>query len=357
MFSRMTESARALDVQTMGDAVRRRDAAYDGAFVFAVKTTGVYCRPSCASRSAKPENVSFFPTPEAAERAGFRACKRCRPDGPADPDRHVAAVRQACETIASAEEAPSVAALASGAGMSPFHFHRVFKKIAGVTPKGYAAQVRASRVAEGLRTAGAVTEAIYDAGFSSSSRFYETSTARLGMTPTAARRGGEGAVIRFAVGEASLGSVLVAATDKGVAAILIGDDPEALARDLQDRFPRAELVGGDAGFERTVAQVVGLIEAPGRGIDLPLDIRGTAFQQQVWRALRAIPAGRTATYAEIASAIGRPKAVRAVAQACAKNPLAVAIPCHRVVRTDGDLSGYRWGVERKRALLDREAAR
>ena len=201
-----------------------------------------------------------------------------------------------------------------------------------------------------------MTEAIYDAGFSSSSRFYETSTARLGMTPTAARRGGEGAVIRFAVGQASLGAVLVAATDKGVAAILIGDDPEALVRDLEDRFPRAELVGGDAAFERTVAQVVGLVEAPGQKLDLPLDIRGTAFQQKVWQALRAIPAGKTATYSEIARAIGRPSAVRAVAQACAGNPLAVAIPCHRVVRADGDISGYRWGVERKRELIAREAA-
>jgi AraC family transcriptional regulator of adaptative response/methylated-DNA-[protein]-cysteine methyltransferase len=355
MYATMTDPARALDTKEMWNATRRRDAAYDGAFVFAVRTTGVYCRPSCASRPAKRENVSFFPTPEAAAREGFRACKRCRPDRAAEADPHVSIVKSACETIAMAEETPSVAALAARAGLSPFHFHRVFKKATGVTPKAYAAEVRARRAAEGLRTAGTVTEAIYDAGFSSSSRFYETAAARLGMTPTAARRGGEGAVIRFAVGEASLGSVLVAATDKGVAAILIGDDPEALARDLQDRFPRAKIVGGDAAFERTVARVVGLVEAPGAGLDLPLDIRGTAFQQQVWRALRAIPPGRTATYAEIASAIGKPAAVRAVAQACANNPLAVAIPCHRVVRTDGGLSGYRWGVERKRALLEREA--
>ena len=338
------------------EAVRRRDRAFDGAFVFAVKTTGVYCRPSCASRPAKRENVSFFLTGEAAERAGFRACKRCRPEKLGAPDPQVEAVRRACERIASAEEAPSLADLAARAGLSPFHFHRVFKKVTGVTPKAYAAQMRARRAADKLRTAETVTEAIYDAGFNSSSRFYETAAARLGMTPTAVRRGGQGTVIRFAIGQASLGAVLVAATDKGVCAIMLGDDPDALARALQDRFPRAELIGGDEKFERTVAEVVGLVEAPGQRLDLPLDIRGTAFQQQVWEALRAIPPGRTATYAEIAEAVGRPRAVRAVAQACAANPLAVAIPCHRVVRTDGDLSGYRWGVERKRKLLDREAA-
>jgi AraC family transcriptional regulator of adaptative response/methylated-DNA-[protein]-cysteine methyltransferase len=338
------------------EAVRRRDRTQDGAFFFAVSTTRVYCRPSCASRPAKRENVAFFATAEAAERAGFRACKRCRPDKLGAPDPQVQAVRRACERIASAEEAPSLADLAATVGLSPFHFHRIFKKVAGVTPKAYAAAEQARRAAEGLRTAETVTEAIYDAGFNSSSRFYETATARLGMTPTAVRRGGAGASIRFAVGEASLGAVLVAATQKGVCAIMLGDDPDQLVRDLEDRFPRAELLGGDPAFERTVARVVGLIEAPGQRVDLPLDIRGTAFQQQVWQALRAIPAGRTATYAEIAQAVGRPTAVRAVAQACAANPLAVAIPCHRVVRADGDVSGYRWGVERKRKLIAREAA-
>src|SRR5271163_5098794 len=346
----------ALDEDRLWEAVRRRDKAFDGALFFAVRTTGVYCRPSCASRAAKRENVSFFATAEAAEQAGYRACKRCRPDSLGAPDPKVEAVRRACERIAAAEQAPSLKDLAARAAMSPFHFHRVFKAITGVTPKAYAAQMQARRAADGLRTAGTVTEAIYDAGFNSSSRFYETSAARLGMTPTALRRGGAGAVIRFAVGETSLGAVLVAATDKGVCAIMLGDDPDRLARQLQDRFPRAELVGGDAGFERMVAEAVGLVEAPGRGLNLPLDIRGTAFQERVWQALRAIPPGKTATYAEIARAVGRPKAARAVAQACAANPLAIAIPCHRVVRTDGDISGYRWGVERKRALLDREAA-
>src|SRR5271157_3199235 len=346
----------ALEEDRLWEAVRRRDKAFDGKFLFAVRTTGVYCRPSCASRAAKRENVSFYSSAGAAERAGYRACKRCRPDKLGAPDPKVEAVKRACERIAAAEESPSLGDLAARAGMSPFHFHRVFKKVTGVTPKAYAAQMQARRAADGLRTAETVTEAIYDAGFNSSSRFYETAAARLGMTPTAVRRGGQGAVIHFAIGQASLGAVLVAATEKGVCGILLGDDPDALARALQDRFPRAELIGGDEKFERTVAEVVGLVEAPGQRLDLPLDIRGTAFQQRVWQALRAIPPGSTATYAEIAEAVGRPRAVRAVAQACAANPLAVAIPCHRVVRTDGDLSGYRWGVERKRKLLDLEAA-
>jgi len=337
-------------------AVKRRDSALDGKFVFAVRTTGIYCRPSCASRPAKRENVTFFMTGAEAEKAGYRACKRCRPDKLGAPDPQVQAVKRACERIETAEEAPKLAELAASAGLSPYHFHRVFKAITGVTPKAYAAETRARRAADKLRTAGTVTEAIYAAGFNSSSRFYEHTDARLGMTPGAVRRGGAGAVIRFAVGEASLGAVLVAATDKGVCAIMLGDDPDALVRDLQDRFPRAELKGGDAEFERMVAEVVGLVEAPGQRLDLPLDIRGTAFQQRVWAALQAIPPGKTATYTEIARAIGQPTAVRAVAQACGANPLAIAIPCHRVVRADGDLSGYRWGVERKRKLIDREAA-
>ena len=264
---------------------------------------------------------------------------------------------QACRLIEEAEEAPSLDALAQAAGMSRFHFHRVFKAVTGVTPKAYARRAaRRSACATSWRRRDTVTEAIYGAGFNSSGRFYAASSDLLGMTPSAFRAGGDGAEIRFAVGECSLGSILVAATDKGVCAILLGDDPDALVRDLQDRFPKAPLIGGDARFEQLVATVVGFVEAPAHGLDLPLDVRGTAFQQRVWQALREIPRGATASYAEIAARIGRPKAVRAVAQACAANPLAVAIPCHRVVRTDGALSGYRWGVERKRALLERERA-
>ena len=239
--------------------------------------------------------------------------------------------------------------------MSRFHFHRVFKTLTGVTPKAYVAAHRAQRVRDELSRTDTVTEAIYGAGFNSNGRFYATSSEVLGMTPTNFRSGGHGACIRFAVGECSLGSILVAATDKGVCAIMLGDDPEALVRDLQDRFPQAQLLGGDEDFEHVVAKVVGFVEAPALGLDLPLDVQGTAFQQRVWQALRAIPSGTTASYTEIAERIGAPQAVRAVAQACASNALAVAIPCHRVVRQDGALAGYRWGVERKRALLEREA--
>jgi AraC family transcriptional regulator of adaptative response/methylated-DNA-[protein]-cysteine methyltransferase len=336
------------------EVVRRRDRAYDGTFLYGVQTTGVYCRPSCPARRALRRNVSFHPTCEAAEGAGFRACLRCRPKAASQQERHTALVRRACRMIDEAEEMPVLADLARGVGMSPFHFHRVFKQVTGVTPKGYADARRAARLQDGLTAADSVTHAIYEAGFNAPSRFYESATGRLGMTPSAYRKGGVGATIRFAVGQCSLGAVLVAATDKGVCAISFGEHPDALVRELQDRFPKAELVGGDPAFEAVVAQVVGFVEAPEQGLHLPLDIRGTAFQQRVWQALRAIPAGTTASYASIAAAIGAPAAVRAVAQACATNALAVAIPCHRVVRSDGALSGYRWGVNRKAALLQRE---
>lgn len=342
------------DDSTRWAAVQRRDPAADGEFLYSVKTTGVYCRPSCAARPARRENVAFHADPAAAEAAGFRACKRCRPNGPSRAEAQATVIAQACRVIDSAEELPDLDTLAAGAGMSRFHFHRVFKSVTGVTPRAYAAARRGERVRAALARGAGVTEALYDAGYNTNSRFYAESAERLGMRPSAYRDGGKGAVVRFAVGDCSLGAVLVAATDRGVCAILLGDDPESLVRDLQDRFARAELVGADAAFEATVARVVGMIDAPGRSLDLPLDVRGTAFQQQVWDALRRIPTGRTASYLDIAAAIGRPSAVRAVAQACGANALAVAIPCHRVVRSDGDLSGYRWGVERKRELLKRE---
>ena len=286
----------------------------------------------------------------------MHAMTRSQP--PSTPNKHAALVAQACRRIEAAERPPSLDDLARQAGLSPFHFHRVFKAATGLTPKAYADAQRAQAVRKTLtRGTSSVTDAIFDAGFNANSRFYEHADAMLGMKPTQYRAGGVDARIEFAIGESSLGAILVARSQRGVCAISLGDDAEALLRELQDRFPRAELIGGDAGFERLIAQVVGLIEQPELGIDLPLDVRGTAFQQRVWRALRQIPPGETASYAQIAQRIGSPTSVRAVAGACAANTLAVAIPCHRVVRSDGGLSGYRWGVERKQALLERERPR
>ena len=343
-------------------AVMARD---DADFYYSVRTTGVYCRPSCAARRPRRENVAFHATPADAEQAGFRPCRRCRPDEAPAAERRAATIAAACRAIENAaskgEPQPAVDDLAAAAGMTRAHFHRSFKAVTGLTPKAYAVEVRSRRVREALATGGAtgtVTDAIYDAGFNSNGRFYATSSATLGMTPTTYRAGGAGLTIRFGVGECSLGSVLVAATDVGVCAILLGDDPNSLLHDLEDRFPGATLTGGDtaAAFEQWMSAVVALVDDPRTGLDLPLDVRGTVFQQRVWQALRAIPAGSTATYSEIAATIGAPTAVRAVAAACAANKLAVAIPCHRVVRTDGSLSGYRWGVDRKRLLLERETA-
>lgn len=335
-------------------AVVARDRNADGQFVYAVTTTGVYCRPACGARTPRPENVRFHATAASAEQAGFRACKRCRPDQSPPATTHAALVTELCRLIEGAEQEPSLDELARHAHMSRFHLHRVFKSVVGVTPRAYAAAHRAGRLRAELDRGGTVTEAIYEAGYRSSSRFYRESNRILGMTASAYRAGGIHSVIRFAVGECTLGAILVAASERGVCAILMGDDADALVRDLQERFPHAELIGGDAGFEHWVAQVVAFVEAPRLGLDLPLDIRGTAFQQRVWQALREIPAGATATYADIAARIGARGAARAVAQACAANALALAIPCHRVVRVDGGLAGYRWGIERKQALLERE---
>ena len=338
------------------EAVVTRDPRADGQFFYSVRTTGVYCRPSCAARRARPENVDFHVSSEAAERAGFRPCRRCRPDQLSLAGQHAATVANLCRLIENAEHAPTLAELAAHAGLSTFHMHRVFKAITGLTPKQYAAAHRTRRVKAELNRSHTVTEAIYGAGYNSNGRFYEQSNDVLGMTPTAYRAGGANTEIRFAIGECSLGSILVAASERGVCAILIGDDPDALARDLQDRFPRAHLIGGDSQFEQLVAKVVGYVEAPALGLDLPLDVRGTAFQQRVWQALREIPVGQTVSYLQVANRIGAPKAVRAVGAAVGANPLAVAIPCHRVIRHDGSLCGYRWGVDRKRALIEREAA-
>jgi AraC family transcriptional regulator of adaptative response/methylated-DNA-[protein]-cysteine methyltransferase len=334
--------------------VLARDASADNAFVYGVRTTGVYCRPSSHSRLPRPENVVFFDSPAVAEAAGYRASRRDRPDSSAVSARHAESVAQACRLIGESEEVPNLAEIAAHVGLSRFHFHRVFKALTGLTPKAYAEAHRRQRVHAGLKDGKSVTETLYGAGFNSNGRFYEASDRVLGMRPSDYKAGGANAAIRFAVGECSLGSILVAQSQRGVCAILLGDDPDALVRQLEDRFPRAEMLGGDQDFEGLVARVVGLVETPRLGLDLPLDIRGTAFQERVWRALRDIPVGQTISYAELARRVGAPGSARAVAQACGANVLAVAIPCHRVVRSNGDLSGYRWGVERKRALLERE---
>jgi AraC family transcriptional regulator of adaptative response/methylated-DNA-[protein]-cysteine methyltransferase len=336
--------------------VQARDPQADGRFFYAVLTTGVYCRPSCASRAPRPENVSFHTSAAAAESAGFRACLRCCPDRVGKPDPHVDLVASLCRFIEASDATPSLDVLARRAGLSRFHLHRVFKSVTGLTPLAYAKARRTRRLRSELERSTTVTDAIYAAGYASQGHVHEDSRQVLGMSPSRYRAGGADTVIRFAIGASSLGAILVAASDIGICAITIGDDPGVLARDLQDRFPKAELRGADASFEQVVANVVGLVEAPRIGLGLPLDIRGTAFQQRVWQALREIPPGSTASYAEVALRIGAPTAARAVAQACAANALAVAIPCHRVVRTDGSLSGYRWGVARKRELLAREAS-
>ncbi len=349
----------------MNDALRyqailARDRAFDGTFFYSVRTTGVFCKPSCGARPAKRENVAFHRTVDDAIAAGFRPCKRCRPDQVGDT-LHAEVVTAACrlidDAIAADRPAPTLDAITRRVGYSPYHLHRLFKKTTGITPRAYAAGVRANRVRAKLDEAATISQAIVAAGYGSSSRFYEHSTERLGMTPTRVRQGGAGEMIRFALGETSLGTLRVAATEKGVCAIQLDDDPNELVHALERRFSGATLVGDDVAFAEVVARVAGFVESPAGTLDLPLDIRGTAFQERVWAALTAIAPGRTVTSGELAATIGQPNAVRAVASACAANELAIAIPCHRVIRASGELAGYRWGVERKAALLRREGSR
>ena len=339
-------------------AVRCRDKAADGQFLYSVATTGVYCHPSCAARPALRTNIAFHRTREQAERAGFRPCKRCRPDLPSLATREAALVAATCRRIETAEDEPSLSDLAAEAGLSPHHFHRLFRRVAGVTPKAYAAAQRQTRVQARLASGAGVTEAIFDAGFNSTGRFYEAANGMLGMTPSRYRTGGPGEAIHHAIGHSSLGAVLVAATEHGVCAILLGDDPTELRADLERRFPRAVLTDAKPGFARSVARIVAMIDHPERNgsLALPLDIRGTVFQRRVWEILRTIPPGDTLSYGAVAARLGAPFAVRAVAGACAANALAVAIPCHRVVAANGGLTGYRWGVGRKAELLKRERA-
>ena len=338
------------------DAVRRRDPAADRWFFISVATTGVVCRPSCTARQALRRNVGFHVDLASAIAAGFRPCKRCRPDLPPRAEREAALVARACRIIDEAETPPALAELAAGAGLSSHHFHRLFRSVSGVTPKAYADAQRLRRVQAGLASGQAVTSTLYDAGFNSSGRFYEAADGMLGMTPTAWRGGGRGEAISYASADCALGTVLVATSARGVCGILLGDDAGALAAELTRRFPNAAISGPNPELGDTVADLVAMIDRPAEAhAALPLDIRGTTFQRRVWEALRAIPVGQTETYAAVAQRIGQPKAVRAVASACAANHLAVAIPCHRVIGSDGTLTGYRWGVARKRELLRREA--
>jgi AraC family transcriptional regulator of adaptative response/methylated-DNA-[protein]-cysteine methyltransferase len=345
-----------LDFDKCWAAVESRDAGADSGFFYGVRTTGVYCRPGCPSRRPLRANTMFFETIAAAEAAGLRACKRCRPTDASTASRHVAAIEKACALLRSSETMPSLAELADAAAVSRFHFHRVFKQITGATPRDYARTHRLGDFARRLDNGEKVTEAIYGAGFGSSSRAYEGAPAALGMTPAARRRRGDGETVRYVTVATPLGWALVAATARGVCLTALGDDREHLAAMVRQRFPAAAVIDEDPGLKDWADQVVRFITAPGQAPDLPLDIRGTAFQARVWRALQKIPLGRTATYSEVARALGQPRAVRAVAQACAANNLALIVPCHRVIREDGDLAGYRWGVERKRALLERERA-
>jgi AraC family transcriptional regulator of adaptative response/methylated-DNA-[protein]-cysteine methyltransferase len=335
-------------------AVLARDASFDDTFVLAVRTTGIYCRPSCPARHANRVNVEFHASPAEAERAGFRPCKRCKPDQPSLKSEHAAKVAQACRLIEQADETPRLNEIAASVGLSPYHFHRIFKSIAGLTPKAYATAHRNKRVRDKLSRSSSVTKAIYESGYNSNGQFYATATDVLGMSPSAYRAGGAKSEIKFAIGKCSLGAILVASTEKGICAIFFGE-AASLKRDLQKQFPNARLVPAKRDFQEIADKVIAFVEEPGLGLDLPLDAQGTAFQHRVWKELRRIPHGSTASYAEIAKRIGQPRAVRAVARACATNHIAVAIPCHRVIGSDGSLTGYRGGVDRKQALLDREA--
>ena len=335
-------------------AVLARDSAQDGTFYYSVTTTGIYCKPSCGARLPHLHNVAFHESCVAAEQAGFRPCKRCKPDQVDQAQQRADIVAQACRFITDAEAEPTLDEIARHVGVSAYHFHRLFKNITGVTPKAYAKAHRLGRVRDELHKSVTITDAIYDAGFASNSRFYAQSNQNLGMTPTQYRQGGTDTTIHFALGQCTLGAILVARSTRGICTIALDDTPEQLLQALQDQFPHAELIGAEADFEQQIARVIAFVDAPQIGLDLPLDIRGTAFQQRVWQALRAIPVGETVSYSELAQRIGSPQSTRAVANACAANTLAVAIPCHRVVRQNGNLSGYRWGIERKQKLLAAE---
>ena len=340
----------AIDTDAAWAAFEARVRSADGRFVVAVRTTGIYCKPSCPARHPRRENVSFYADAAEARAAGYRACLRCRPD---EVGRDRVAVAAAIALIEAADETPALEEMAAHVGYAQHHFHRLFKRATGVTPAAYARGLKATRAAEALAGGGNITAAIYEAGYSAPSRFYEHGAARLGMSPTAWTRGGAGVTIRWEIVPTSLGAMLIAATDRGLCRIAFDEDAASLA----SRFPQAKIVSGGGALASLAAQVVALVESPERDHDLPLGVRGTAFQEAIWQALRAIPAGETRSYAELAALAGRPGAVRAAGSACGANPVPVLIPCHRVTRTDGSTGGYAYGPERKQVLLERERTR
>jgi AraC family transcriptional regulator of adaptative response/methylated-DNA-[protein]-cysteine methyltransferase len=345
------------DYDAKWQAVLTKDVRFDGQFVFAVSSTGIYCRPSCGSRRPRREHVSFFQLPEGAEQAGFRACRRCHPRNARLVDPQIQMVQRVCRLIEESEGEPlTLAALSEQLGVSSFHLQRTFKSIMGITPRRYAETCRVNRFKQGVRKGEAITSAIYDAGYGSSSRLYERASSQLGMTPATYGKGGRGAVINYAIVETPLGRLLVAATNKGVCSVTLGDSDVALKTDLLNEFPAAEIRHDEKPLRSSLKAIVEHLKSKSPHIDLPLDIQATAFQRQVWEQLRAIPYGQTHSYSEVAKAIGQEKAVRAVAHACATNPVALVIPCHRVIREDKSLGGYRWGLERKKRLLETEKA-
>ncbi len=343
------------DSEALWHAVTSKDHRFDGNFVFAVSSTGIYCRPSCPSRRPRRERVSFYRLPEAAEQAGFRACRRCHPRRAVAIDPQVEVVRRACKFIDDHEdENIDLATLGHHVGLSAFHLQRVFKSVMGITPRQFAQSRRTNRFKAGIRRGESVTNAMYDAGYGSSSRLYERATAELGMTPATYSRGGRGAAINYTIAQSPLGRLLVAATEKGICAVRLGDSDDALEADLRGEFSAAKIEHNDGPLGEWVQEILDQLAGKQPHVDLPLDIQSTAFQRRVWEALRTIPCGSTRSYGDVAKAIGQPKAVRAVARACATNPVALVIPCHRVIREDRSLGGYRWGLERKKKLLQRE---
>lgn len=338
-------------------AVVARDPSADGRFYFAGATTGVFCRPSCGARPPRPENVRFFTTPAAAQAASFRSCKRCKPLDASLQATRDGVIACACCIIETREKTPPLTALAAELGLSAAHFHRQFKAATGLTPRAYAAAHREGKLRSGLAKDTTVTAAVYEAGYTTASRFYKKSDAILGMTPRRYKAGAPGSDIAFATGRCSLSYVLAAQSEKGICAILLGDDPKAMERELKSRFPKANLTPAGKIFAGTLAKVTALIDDPARGLNLPFDVRGTAFQKRVWQVLAEIPPGKTTTYSALAKRVGKPKAVRAVGSACGANPLDVIVSCHRALRSDGDLGGYYWGLKRKQAMLKKQAVR